>query len=105
MVKKINADQFESEAVKAPVAVVDFSATWCGPCKMLAPIVEKLAADYDGRALVAKVESGSNTTTLQCGTGNGISIVNGQDFYIYLPAGDYSSITVSITSTDGNTDT
>ena len=43
MVKKINADQFESEAVKAPVAVVDFSATWCGPCKMLAPVLESVS--------------------------------------------------------------
>ncbi len=40
MVKKINEEQFELEAKKSPVAVVDFSATWCGPCRMLAPVLE-----------------------------------------------------------------
>ena len=48
---------FDDAVKAAPLAMVDFWATWCGPCKMLAPIVEKLAADYDGRALVAKVDT------------------------------------------------
>ena len=50
MVKKINAEQFESEAKKSAVAVVDFSATWCGPCKMLAPVLETVSEKLAGKA-------------------------------------------------------
>ena len=46
MVKKINAEQFETEARKSPLAVVDFSATWCGPCRMLAPVLEDISEKY-----------------------------------------------------------
>lgn len=49
MVKKINEEQFVNEAKKSPVAVVDFSATWCGPCRMLAPVVEALSEEYAGK--------------------------------------------------------
>lgn len=45
--------------------------------------------------------SGTTTTTLRCGTGNGISIATSKDFYIYLPAGEYSSLTINITNSDG----
>ena len=50
MVKKINAEQFEAEAKKSPVAVVDFSATWCGPCRMLAPVLEEISEELAGKA-------------------------------------------------------
>lgn len=46
MVKKINGQEFEAEALKAPVAVVDFNATWCGPCRMLAPVLEEISEQY-----------------------------------------------------------
>jgi len=49
MVKKINEEQFVNEAKKSAVAVVDFSATWCGPCRMLAPVVEALSEEYAGK--------------------------------------------------------
>ena len=49
MVKKINAEQFETEAKKSAVAVVDFSATWCGPCRMLAPVVESVSEKLAGK--------------------------------------------------------
>jgi thioredoxin 1 len=48
MVKKIKEAQFE-EVKNSPVAVVDFSATWCGPCKMLAPVLEEVAGDLQSK--------------------------------------------------------
>ena len=53
----VNDDNFQSEVVESDRPVlVDFSATWCGPCKQLAPLVEALAKDYDGRLKVAKID-------------------------------------------------
>ena len=45
------------------LAVVDFWATWCAPCRMIAPIVEQLAGDYAGKATVAKLDVDSNPRT------------------------------------------
>ena len=50
MVKKVNAQQFEDEARKSAAALVDFSATWCGPCRMLAPVLEEISDDMQGKA-------------------------------------------------------
>jgi len=53
---KFTADNFEAEVLKSDVPVlVDFYADWCGPCKMMAPVVEELAKEYEGRAKVGKV--------------------------------------------------
>ena len=40
--------------------LVDFCAEWCGPCKMIGPVVEELASDYDGKAVIGKVDVDSN---------------------------------------------
>lgn len=43
--------------------LVDFWAEWCGPCKMIGPVVEELASDYEGKAVIGKVDVDSNPNT------------------------------------------
>ena len=57
----VSDETFEEMVLKAPVpALVDFWAPWCGPCRMVAPIVEDLAREYDGRAMIAKINTDEN---------------------------------------------
>ncbi len=59
MAQILQADDtnFEAEVVQASgVVLVDFSATWCGPCKRLEPLVHEIADDYNGRLKVVKVD-------------------------------------------------
>ena len=51
----LNESEFNEKIPTAPIAMVDFWATWCGPCKMLAPVVEDLGKEYEGRVTVGKV--------------------------------------------------
>lgn len=56
-VQTFNEMNFEAEVLKSDVPVlVDFTATWCGPCKALAPIVDKVADEYQGKVKVGKVD-------------------------------------------------
>ncbi len=56
-VLEANDTNFEAEVVQSKTPVlVDFSATWCGPCKKLDPVVREIASDYDGRLKVVKVD-------------------------------------------------
>lgn len=56
MIEVKTAEEFKKEVLQAEVPViVDFWASWCQPCKILGPIVEELAKDYDGRVKIVKV--------------------------------------------------
>lgn len=54
---ELTNENFEETVLKSEIPVlVDFSATWCGPCKRVAPIIEKIGEDYAGKALVVKCD-------------------------------------------------
>lgn len=53
---ELDASNFE-ETKKSGVCMVDFWAPWCGPCRMLAPVIEELANDFDGKAKICKVNT------------------------------------------------
>ena len=61
---KVNDENFDTEVLKSskPI-VVDFWAEWCGPCKMVSPIVEELSDEYDGKLKVTKLDVDSNPQT------------------------------------------
>lgn len=57
MGKKFTSENFEAEVLKSEIPVlVDFYADWCGPCKLVAPIVEQLTVQYAGRIKVGQVD-------------------------------------------------
>ena len=53
-IKHLKTSEFQAAVSAAPVAMVDFWASWCGPCKMLSPVVEEIAQQFEGKALVGK---------------------------------------------------
>lgn len=58
---KVTEDTFQAEVIDSPEPVlVDFSAVWCGPCKMLDPIIKQLAGDWDGKVKVVKIDADEN---------------------------------------------
>ena len=62
-IKHFKTAEFDAAVAAAPLAMVDFWADWCGPCKMLAPIVEDLAAEYADRIKIGKLNVDQNMET------------------------------------------
>lgn len=66
MEQEFTTENFEEEVLKSELPVlVDFYADWCGPCKMMAPIVEKLAEEYAGKLKVGKCDTDENMMLAQ----------------------------------------
>jgi thioredoxin 1 len=59
MVKELTDDSFKKETEKG-VVLVDFNAIWCGPCRMLSPIIEEIAKEMEGKVKVAKLDIDSH---------------------------------------------
>jgi thioredoxin 1 len=63
-VMQVTDDTFEEEILKSELpAMVDFWAEWCGPCKMVSPVVEELAGDYKGKIKIASMDVDKNRQT------------------------------------------
>jgi thioredoxin 1 len=63
MAKEITDANFQELLAEGSLLVVDFWAPWCGPCKMISPIVDELAEEYAGRAVIGKVNVDENDDT------------------------------------------
>lgn len=65
-VHTVNDLNFDNEVLESDVPVlVDFTATWCGPCRQIAPLVEQLASEYEGRMKVTKLDIDESPGTAQ----------------------------------------
>ncbi len=63
-IMQVSDENFEQEIINSDLpALVDFWAAWCGPCRMVSPVVEELAKDYEGKLKVAKMDVDQNRQT------------------------------------------
>lgn len=55
--RQVRSNEFKAEVLESKVPVlVDFAATWCGPCRMMGPVLEQLSAEYEGKVKIVKVD-------------------------------------------------
>ena len=59
MIEKINEEKYD-EVIKTGYAIIDFSATWCGPCQMLAPIMDEVSEEYNDRVKFYNIDTDEN---------------------------------------------
>jgi thioredoxin 1 len=60
-IKHVTTASFEADVLKASgLVLVDYNADWCGPCKMIAPVLDEIADSYDGKVLVTKIDVDAN---------------------------------------------
>ena len=64
-VKELESQSFAKFSQENPVAVVDVWAAWCGPCRMISPIVDRLSTKYQGKAAFGKLNADDNAETAQ----------------------------------------
>lgn len=63
-IKLVSDDSFEQDVIQSTQTVlVDFWAEWCGPCKAIAPVLDEVADEYDGKVVIAKLNVDENTQT------------------------------------------
>ncbi len=63
-ISHVSDDTFEDEVLKSDVPVlVDYWAEWCGPCKVIAPVLEEIASEYDGKMRICKLDIDANEET------------------------------------------
>ena len=62
----VTDENFDETIKSNKVALIDFWAAWCGPCRALAPTIEELARDYSGKVLVGKLDVDENPNTAEC---------------------------------------
>ena len=90
MTVEINGSNFEEITKSDKLIVIDFWAQWCGPCRALTPIIEEVAKEYEGRAIIGKCDTDANNDiAMQFGVRN-IPMI------IFLKNGDVKDVHVGL---------